>query len=173
MTKQGHIITALATALVFNFDPLTTMFASILPDKDILIEKSVKPTKKTLFNSHRGITHHFFLIPLFLAISFAIKDINTHYFFLASFLFGYAIHLLSDIITPLGLPYLLSYYPRISLNLFKTGSKAEYILITLLTIFIAYYTYTHINLIPSYLDNYVDLIDFLIKNHLTILQKSL
>ncbi len=129
MTKQGHILTGVGLSILFGFDPLSGAVGAIFPDYDILIAKFFgtwkTSKKKRLLTAHRGFTHHLFLIPLFIFLAFFYKDKGVVEFFLSSFLFGYAVHLLGDMLTPLGLPYRLSYYPRFAYPIFKTGGWGE------------------------------------------------
>ena len=135
MTKINHAIVGAGIAIWLKLDPFISIFASLLPDTDLVIAKITGTwnsyKEKTLLNAHRGITHHVLLIPLMLV------GVSSTYMFLpkllwyptASFCVGYIFHLLCDLFTPLGLPYKLSYYPRISLPLFKTGSSLEHVLV--------------------------------------------
>lgn len=131
MTKAGHLITGFGLSVLFGFSPFAGTFGAIFPDYDIFIAKLFGTwkanRKRSLLTAHRGVTHHFLFIPLFLLLSFYLREGNLIYFLLASFLFGYAVHLIGDLLTPLGLPYRLSYHPRIAYPLFKTGSWREYI----------------------------------------------
>ena len=138
MTKLGHVVTGFGSSVLFGFDPLLGTFGAIFPDYDIFIAKLFGTwktnKKKRLLTAHRGFTHHFTLIPFFLFLAFLLKEKGAGYFLASSFLFGYAVHLLGDILTPLGLPYRFSYYPRISYSLFKTGSLKETLFIYLFSI---------------------------------------
>lgn len=145
MTKVGHITTGFLGALLFGFEPFSAALGSIAPDKDIHIAKmsgTWKTNKKrTLFNSHRGITHHFLLIPLLLTIAINLKNYDNLYFLLASFSFGYALHLIMDSLTPFGIPYKASFYPRFAIPLFKTGSFKEFMLLIAFVSFFVFIAY--------------------------------
>ncbi len=123
MTKTGHLIIAGLVSYHLSLNPIPALFGAVLPDKDVIWGWNRK--KKTLWNAHRGFTHHLFLIPLLFAL----------YYFLypeplfLSFVVGYTSHLVMDAMTPLGLPYRLSYYPRFSLNIYKTGSWKEWVIV--------------------------------------------
>lgn len=129
MSKQGHVLTGVGLSILLEFDPLTGALGAIFPDYDIFIAKAFGTwrtrRRKRLLTAHRGFTHHLALIPLFMFLAWYWKGGTLLEFFLSSFLFGYAIHLLGDMLTPLGIPYRLSYYPRIAYPLFKTGGWGE------------------------------------------------
>lgn len=141
MTKTGHILTGTVIGVMVGFNPIFSGIGSIIPDKDLIIDKLIKTRKKSLLFSHRGITHHFMLIPIFLFLSFYLKNQGQIEYLVSSVLFGYALHLITDTLTPLGIPYKLSYYPRFSFNLFKTGSIAEYMFIIFFVVFVALFVY--------------------------------
>lgn len=134
MTKVNHAVVGAGTALLLGLDPFLSLFASLLPDGDITIARLTgawNGTKRSLLTSHRGITHHAILIPTFALFSI----IATHFapyplpYFIVSFSAGYVSHIVCDALTPLGIPYKLSYYPRFAISLFGTGSILEHILV--------------------------------------------
>lgn len=134
MTKVGHIVVGLGASLLFKLDPIFTVLGAILPDKDILWGWGKPANRRTLWNAHRGFTHHVYLIPaltlLMVLGAFTLKF--PYSYILASFCVGYMSHIFADAFTPLGIPYTSRYYPRLSIPLFKTGSFTEWILISLL-----------------------------------------
>lgn len=137
MTKAGHIAVGLSLALLLKLEPLSTLLGAILPDKDLIWGWGRKG-KRTLWNAHRGFTHHAYLIPVLAVVGLA-SPLYLDFPFshlLLSFCMGYISHLVADALTPLGIPYTSSYYPRLSFPLFKTGSSFEGVVIALLFFFI-------------------------------------
>jgi len=139
MTKAGHVVVGFSVALLLELDPVFAVLGAILPDKDLMWEKPVG--KRTLWNAHRGFTHHVYLIPaLLLTAALGIFTLEFPYsYILASFCAGYVSHILADAFTPLGVPYTLRYYPRFSLFLFRTGSLVEWMLIFTFACLILYF----------------------------------
>ncbi len=123
MTTAGHLIVAGLLSYHFSLNPFPAFIGAVLPDKDLLWAKREKEGR-TLWNAHRGITHH----PLLVAFLFSFYVLYPDPLLL-SFLAGYVSHLVMDSMTPLGLPYKSSYYPRFSLNIYRTGSVEEFFLI--------------------------------------------
>ncbi len=73
---------------------------------------------------HRGVTHS--LIATFLlAVGLYFYGTGA---IIAPLLVGYASHLAADSLTPSGVPWLWPWKRTFSLNLFRTGSFAEYLL---------------------------------------------
>lgn len=134
MTKHGHLLTGLSLAVFSGSAPSFVLLGSLFPDVDVLWGMNRK--KRTLLNAHRGITHHLLLFPLLIFLFF-----YSPYEFLKAFSLGYAGHLFFDSLTPLGLPYRASYYPRFSFSLFKTGSFLEYLILILIVLGTGYYVY--------------------------------
>lgn len=133
MTKVGHVIVGVSGALLLGFDPFLCTVGSIAPDKDILIARfrGTWNTKKrrTLLNSHRGITHHFYFLILCLCLILYLQKSLPYGYFISSFCLGYALHLIGDILTPLGIPYTSKYYPRLSVPVFRTNSPLEHLVV--------------------------------------------
>jgi inner membrane protein len=126
MTAGTHILAAVVLASALKLPLLPAVIGAIVPDLDL--KKGLPfPPKRNLLNSHRGITHHLALVPVLLLVSITVKDFLSFSIgiYLLSFSVGYGSHLLLDALTPLGIPYKLKYYPRLSLKLFKTGTLGE------------------------------------------------
>ncbi|WP_456455377.1 metal-dependent hydrolase [Thermovibrio sp.] len=134
MTAGTHVIGAIVFASFLNLPLLPSVIGSLLPDIDLKKGLPKFRQNRTLFNSHRGITHHLFILPFLLILSVYVKDYFNESLgrYLLSFTVGYASHLFLDALTPLGIPYKLSYYPRLSLKLFKTGKFGEVFVILVL-----------------------------------------
>jgi len=133
MTAGTHILAAVVVASSLKLPVLPAALGAVVPDFDL--KKGLPfPSKRSLLNSHRGITHHLALIPLLLIVSIVIKDFCSFSIgvYLLSFSVGYISHLLLDVLTPLGVPYKLRYYPRFSLKLLRTGRLGEVFVILLL-----------------------------------------
>jgi len=117
MTAGTHVLAAILVAAVFNLPAIPAIVGSVLPDLDL--KKGLPfPSKRTLFNSHRGITHHVAIPALMFLIAIWAKDfVNSQLsIYLLSFSAGYASHLLLDSLNPLGIPYTHRYYPYFPLN---------------------------------------------------------
>lgn len=139
MTAGTHVLAAIAVAALFNLPAIPAVAGSILPDVDV--KKGLPfPSKRTLFNSHRGITHHAALPLILFLVSLWTKDfVNLQLgIYLLSFTLGYASHLLLDALNPLGIPYTTKYYPRFSLKLMKSGRTGEIFVILLLVSFLIF-----------------------------------
>jgi len=120
MTTISHLILGYISASVLSLDPVPALAGSVLPDKD-LVWGLRRAGERTLFNSHRGVTHH----PVIPVIMFLIYLLYFPNDLFLSFTVGYTSHLVADSLTPLGIPYRWGYYPRLSFKLFKTGSSLE------------------------------------------------
>jgi inner membrane protein len=136
MTAGTHIIGAIVLASALKLPVLPAVVGALIPDVDLKKGLPKFRQDRTLFNSHRGITHHILIVPALLLISIAVKDFINHQLgvYLLSFTCGYASHLLLDALTPLGIPYKTGYYPRLSLKLFKTGKLGEVFVILALVV---------------------------------------
>jgi len=138
LTKASHVIVGSLTAVGLGYDPVLAILGSIAPDFDVFLAKVFGTWKgnkrRRLFTAHRGFSHHAVLIPLTLIFSFSGK-------FMGAFFLGYFLHLICDLLTPLGLPYKFSYYPRISLKLFKTGSLEEFAVVGFYGLFLVFFSY--------------------------------
>ena len=135
MTAGTHILAGVVLSSFLNLPVLPAALGSIAPDIDIKLGLPFPP-KRTLFNAHRGITHHPAVAGFLFILSIAVKDFLNERtgIFLLSFTVGYASHLLLDLLTPLGIPYKFKYYPRLSLKLVKTGKLGElFVILMLLT----------------------------------------
>jgi len=135
MTAGTHILGGVLLAVTLKLPVIPAAFGSVFPDLD-LNKGLPHPSKRNLFNSHRGITHHPAIPILLFLLSYLLKlqGIETAYTYLLSFTLGYASHLLLDILNPLGIPYKFSYYPRFSLKLMKSGKVGEIFVILLLLV---------------------------------------
>jgi len=138
MTAGTHVIGAIVFASFLNLPLLPSVIGSLLPDIDLKKGLPKFRQNRTLFNSHRGVTHHLFILPFLLILSVYVKDYlnGTIGKYLLSFTVGYASHLFLDALTPLGIPYKFSYYPRLSFKLFKTGKVGEVFVILTLVAFL-------------------------------------
>ncbi len=136
MTAGTHVIGAIVAASALKLPVLPAVLGALLPDVDLKKGLPKFRQNRTLFNSHRGITHHLLIVPLLLLLSLIVKDFVNQQagIYLLSFTCGYASHLLLDALTPLGIPYKTGYYPRLSLKLFKTGKVGEVFVILLLVV---------------------------------------
>ncbi len=133
MTTGTHVLAGIVLASYLKLPVLPAAVGSIVPDVDL--GKGLPfPPKRTLFNSHRGITHHPLIVILLFILSLTVKDFlnGEAGVLILSFTVGYGSHLILDALTPLGIPYKHKYYPRLSLKLFKTGKLGELFVILLL-----------------------------------------
>lgn len=140
MTAGTHILGGVLLASIFHLPILPAAFGSVLPDVDW--KKGLpKPWTRTLFNTHRGITHHI-VIPLILVlISIYFRNDYSYEIgrYMLSFSIGYASHILLDILNPLGVPFTLKYYPRLSLKLVRSGKVGEIFVILILIVLLIYF----------------------------------
>ncbi len=133
MTAGTHVLAGILVAAFLKLPVLPAAVGSLIPDVDI--GKGLPPPyRRTLFNSHRGITHHpaVPLLLVFVAFFLKTKGFCDIYIYLISFTVGYASHLILDVLNPLGIPYGFSYYPRFSLKLMKSGKLGEIFVILFL-----------------------------------------
>ncbi len=139
MTLGTHVLGGLAVALAFKLPPAPAIFGSILPDFDLKL-RLPPPWKRTLFNSHRGITHHVAIPVALLIFSFAVKNFVSYtlYRYFLAFSLGYASHIFLDFLTPLGVPFGVKYYPRLRGNLVRTGKFGEIVVLLILLAFIVF-----------------------------------
>ncbi len=140
MTSATHVLAATITALTLNLPIIPTVFGAILPDIDLKLGLQKFRQERGLFRSHRGITHHAVLIPIFFILGIFAKDFLGKPLgdYILSFSMGYISHLALDTFNPLGIPYSFGYYPRFSLKLVKTGGKGEIFAILLLVAVLTY-----------------------------------
>jgi inner membrane protein len=147
----GGILFALLFKVKGYAIPLA-IIGSVFPDIDLKFSKFIpdKGEKVSLWNTHRGFTHHpiivFFLFLLWFYLSYKFPQWQFYWEFLYAFAVGYLSHLVLDSFTQKGIPIGLGYYPRFSLKLMKTGGIGEKILFLLLILSIVLYT--------LYLDNF-------------------
>ncbi|MEO2066283.1 MAG: metal-dependent hydrolase [Desulfurobacteriaceae bacterium] len=140
MTAGTHIIGAIVLASALKLPLIPAVVGALVPDVDLKKGLPKFRQNRTLFNSHRGITHHILILPVLLFISVTVKDFLNQQIgiYLLSFSVGYASHLLLDLLTPLGIPYKTKYYPRLSLKLFRTGRIGEiFVILALVALMIA------------------------------------
>ena len=139
MTAGTHILAGIVLASYLKLPVIPATLGAIFPDVDL--KKGLPfPPKRTLFNAHRGITHHPAVVLILFFLSILVKDLYSKNLgvSLLSFTVGYASHLFLDLLTPLGIPYKLKYYPRLSFKLFKTGKLGELFVILLLVVALIY-----------------------------------
>ena len=138
MTAGTHILGGILLAALFHLPVIPAAFGSVLPDIDL--KKGLpKKQNRTLFNSHRGITHHVAIPITLILLSLYFRDNYSYELgrYLLSFSIGYVSHILLDILNPLGVPFTLKYYPRLSLKFVRSGKLGEiFVILTLITILI-------------------------------------
>ncbi len=136
MTTGTHILAGVAVALYFKLPIFPAVLGSVFPDVDL---KKGFPKKRTLFNAHRGITHHVAIPAILMFAAFFFKDVIPSVIFkdILSFSLGYTSHLLLDALTPLGVPVGFSYRQRFSFKLLKSGKLSEIVVALLLLVFLA------------------------------------
>jgi inner membrane protein len=143
MKGTTHITGGLVFAFLFNVPAYAVPFAvigSTFPDIDLKFSTLIPPKgkKKSLWSTHRGITHHpAVVLALFLLWVYLENTYPQYHFywqFLYGFWVGYLSHLVLDSMTKLGIPVGFGYYPRFSLNLMKTGGVGEKVFFVLLVI---------------------------------------
>jgi inner membrane protein len=134
MKGHTHIAGGLLFAFLFNvlgYAIPMAVIGSTFPDIDLSFTYYIPPkgVKTTLFNTHRGITHHpAIVVLLFLLWVFLMNKYPQYKFywdFLYGFWVGYLSHLVLDAMTKKGIPVGLGYYPRFSFRLMKTGGTGE------------------------------------------------
>jgi len=138
MTAGTHILGGILLAAVLNLPLLPAAIGSVIPDID-LNKGLPKPWERTLFNSHRGITHHILIPIALIALSIFLRDNYSLEVgkYLLSFSIGYTSHILLDILNPLGVPFSYKYYPRLSLKFVRSGKVGEiFVILTLVAILI-------------------------------------
>jgi inner membrane protein len=134
MRGDTHILGGLVFGFLFNVPfyaiPLTVI-GSVAPDIDLSFGHFIPPKgkKKSLLNTHRGITHHPLVVLILFGLWLFLEKNYPQYDFYWQFLYGFAVgylsHLVLDSFTKLGIPVALGYYPRFSLGLMKTGGTGE------------------------------------------------
>ncbi len=141
MKGPTHILGGLVFGFLFNVPGYAlpaVVIGSTFPDIDLKFSSLVpsKGRKKSLWNTHRGITHHpLLLLGLFLiwvSLERYLPQYHFYWQFLYGFWVGYLSHLVLDALTPLGIPVGASYYPRLKIPLMKTGGVGEKIFALLL-----------------------------------------
>ena len=123
MTKRSHLMIGVGCSLLFGVNVIPCVIGALLPDIDIIWGKYFKGN---FWLSHRGITHHFSIPLALLVLSLVYSDFS---FIFISLSLGYFSHLFADALTPTGIPFFFSYYPRFSLKIVKTGSLLEFLLV--------------------------------------------
>ncbi|WP_297445785.1 metal-dependent hydrolase [Desulfurobacterium sp.] len=136
MTTGTHVLAGVAVALYFKLPIFPAVVGSVLPDIDV---GKRFPKKRTLFNAHRGITHHVAVPLIFICVAVVLKGSVPYavYRDILSFAAGYLSHLFLDALTPLGIPIGFSYGQRFSFKLLKSGKVSEIVVVTLLIFFLA------------------------------------
>ncbi len=155
MTLAGHAVIGLGFGFLFGVNPVISGIAALIPDVDVFWGwRKLKGRDRTLLNSHRGFTHHVLLVPVLFTLAFLLLVVAGTFIgnVALSFAVGYASHIFMDSLTPLGIPYKKSYYPRFSLRIYKTGSTAELVIVTIALVMIYVFTGDRIKsiLIPSF-----------------------
>ncbi|WP_163329349.1 metal-dependent hydrolase [Desulfurobacterium thermolithotrophum] len=140
MTAGTHILGGILLAAFFQLPIIPAAFGSVLPDIDL---KKGLPFRqnRTLFNSHRGITHHIAIPIVLVFLSIYLRDHYSYEIgrYFLSFSIGYASHILLDILNPLGVPFSFKYYPRLSLKLVRSGKFGEIFVILTLVAMLIYF----------------------------------
>ena len=124
MRRRSHLITGIVVSYLLNLDIPSTVgvaFGSILPDLDVKLErlrdKWIVGKLIPEWAGHRGITHWIGTPLLIFLISWLLRP--SHPFIakaLSSLGIGWLSHVLTDALTPSGIPLApLSRYPRIRL----------------------------------------------------------
>jgi inner membrane protein len=143
MKGTTHIAGGLVFAFLFGVPAYAVpaaVIGSTFPDIDLKFSDLIpsKGKKKTLWRTHRGITHHpLVVVALFLLWVYLSKTYPQYKFYwdyLYGFWVGYLSHLVLDAFTKLGIPVGFGYYPRFSLKLMKTGGIGEKVVFVLLVI---------------------------------------
>lgn len=134
MLGSTHILGGLVFGFLFDVPGYAMPFAvigSVFPDIDLTFSRLIpeKGKKKTLLSTHRGFTHHpLAVLALFFLWLYLEKTFPQYHFywqFLYGFWVGYLSHLVLDMLTPLGIPVGLSYYPRLKIGIMSTGGTGE------------------------------------------------
>ena len=144
MLGHTHIVGGLVFAYLFQVPdyavPLVVV-GSVFPDIDLKFTYYIPPkgVKTTLWNTHRGITHHpivvIALFALWVFLETKYPQWKFYWDFLYGFNVGYLSHLVLDALTHKGIPVGLGYYPRFSFRLMKTGGIGERVVFTFLVLF--------------------------------------
>ncbi len=143
MKGSTHILGGLVFAFLLDvpgYAVPAAVVGSVFPDVDLKFSSLVpsKGKKKSLWNTHRGITHHPILVlVMFLIWAYLEREFPQYRFywdFFYGFWVGYLSHLVLDAITHLGIPVGVGYYPRLSLKLMKTGGLGEKFFAALLAV---------------------------------------
>ncbi len=126
-------ITALTRLQVLMF--AAVVIGSVIPDIDLTLSgfKHEKFKDRT-FLSHRGITHHI-LLPVAIAIAgFLSTGVNKAV--LIAFAVGVAVHIVTDMFSPLGVPYGLKYQKRVRIPVYTTGNPSEWVFMVAVSLLI-------------------------------------
>ena len=129
MTKGTHMLGGAVSAMLFNLPIIPAVIGSTIPDVDL---KLGFPKRRTLFNAHRGITHHPLICLFLLALPFlTVKSHPLIFRNLLSLSVGYTSHIILDLLNPLGIP-IFGYSNRLSLKLVRSGRLGEVIVFLIL-----------------------------------------
>lgn len=146
---------------IINFDTaffiLFLMLGSLLPDLDHANSKASQNIPfvnkfLSLFKiKHRGITHSLLGTVLFVVLfhQLYIRDIITRTILLALTL-GFLSHLFSDMLNPTGIPLFFPIKKKFNLLNISTGSVKEKVFLTLVVLFISYYTLETLNILKVF-----------------------
>ncbi|NPB04767.1 MAG: metal-dependent hydrolase [Aquificae bacterium] len=143
MKGATHALGGLVFAYLFgvpDYAVPAAVVGALFPDVDLKFSRLVpsKGSKKTLWNTHRGFTHHplavLILFLLWAYLEGAYPEYGFYWDFLYGFWVGYLSHLALDALTKLGIPVGTGYYPRFGLRLMKTGGLGEKVFAVLLAV---------------------------------------
>ena len=141
MLGTTHALGGLVFAYLFqvpNYAVPLAVVGAFFPDIDLKFTYYIPPkgVRTTLWNTHRGITHHpIIVLALFVLWVFLEKTYpqwGFYWDFLYGFNVGYLSHLVLDTLTHKGIPVGFGYHPRFSFRLMKTGGIGEKIVLVLL-----------------------------------------
>ncbi len=118
------------------------VIGSVFPDIDLTLTNFKKERfRDRTFFSHRGITHHI-LLPVFIVLFAEIFTIGETKSILIAFAIGVAIHIITDMFSPLGVPFGFKYQKRMSIPVYYTGQWSEkvFLIFFLLLIVVVFYS---------------------------------
>ena len=113
------------------------IIGSVIPDVDLTLTGfKYEKFKDRTFLSHRGITHHV-LLPIVIALLGFIFSRPV----LVAFALGLGVHIITDMFSPLGVPYGFKYQKRVKIPLYTTGKLSEnvFLVFVLLLVFAVFF----------------------------------